>query len=380
MVSRQSAVARVVSAGCAALALSVSAPAIASTDNASVKLGDVQKAMEALVKTGHVVGAIGEVYVNGKRAGKGSAGSQLLDGDGGAIPSTARYRIGSQSKNMTATAALQLVRSGKLKLDDKLSELLPEVAEKDLVERADEITVRDLIQQTSGIPDFLTPDIDPLDTTITYRPADLLAASRKRQRPSEIGTFNYSNTNYILVGMIIEKLTGHSLATELKRRIFTPLGMRDTYLPVKAAEGIKGPHGHGYMVDETGKLLDVDKLNATTMLGAGGVISTAHDISAFERAFVQGRLLPDSLQKVITDPAPGQQPPPKGGLCEGNPSFQPRGGSAPGFVAVTYTSPDGKLQFAVSVTVAADDAERGAVGRRVDQALVSVFCPASAAG
>ncbi|MGW0801815.1 serine hydrolase domain-containing protein [Nonomuraea sp. NPDC002799] len=356
----------------------MSAPAIATTDNTSVKVGDVQKAMEALVKTGHVVGAIGEVYVNGKRAGKGSAGSRLLDGAGGAIPSTARYRIGSQTKNMTATAALQLVRSGKLKLDDKLGKVLPEVAEQDLVERADEITVGNLIQLTSGIPDFLTPGIQALDPTITYRPVDLLAASRKQQRPSEIGTFNYSNTNYILLGMIIEKVTGHSLAAELKRRIFTPLGMRDTYLPVKAAEGIKGPHGHGYLLDETGALIDVDKLNATTLLGAGGVISTARDVSAFQRAFVQGKLLPDSLRKVITDPVPGAPSPPQGGPCAGNPSFQPRGGSAPGFVATTYTSQDGKLQFAVSVTVAMDDAERGAVARRLDHALISLFCPASA--
>ncbi|WP_161628185.1 serine hydrolase domain-containing protein [Microbispora catharanthi] len=380
MVSRQSAGARVVSAACAALALSVSAPAIASTDNAPVKVGDVQKAMEALVKSGHVVGAIGEVYVNGRRVGKGSAGSRLLDGGGGVIPSTARYRIGSQTKNMTATVALQLVQSGKLKLDDKLSEVLPEVAEKDLVERADEITVRNLIQLSSGIPDFLTPEIDPLGSTITYRPVDLLAASRKQRRPSEIGTFNYSNTDYILLGMIIEKVTGHSLATELKQRIFTPLGMRATYLPIKAAEGIKGPHGHGYRKDETGKLLDADKLNATTMLGAGGVISTAHDISAFQRAFIQGRLLPDSLRKVINDPVPGQPSPPQGGPCMGKPAFQPRGGSAPGFVAATYTSPDGRLQFAVSVTVAMDDAERGAVAQRIDHALASVFCPATAAG
>lgn len=377
MVSRQSAVARVVSAVCAALALSVSAPAVSTADNAPVKVGDVQKAMAALVKTGHVVGAIGEVYVNGRRAGKGSAGSRLLDGKGGAIPATARYRIGSQTKNMTATVALQLVRSGELKLDDTLSEVLPETAEKDLVERADEITVRNLIQLTSGIPDYLGPDIRGFDPTVTYRPVDLVAASRKRERPSEIGTFNYSNTNYILLGMIIEKVAGRSLATEFNRRIFAPLGMRDTYLPVKAAAGIKGPHGHGYLKDETGKLLDVDTLNATTLLGAGGVISTARDVSVFQRAFSQGRLLPDSLRAVITDPVPGQPPHPQGGPCAGKPGFDARGGSAPGFVAVTYTSPDGRLQFAVSVTVAMDDAERAGVGMRVDQALKSVFCPAS---
>ncbi|MEV6034810.1 serine hydrolase domain-containing protein [Nonomuraea sp. NPDC052116] len=378
MVSRRAAVARVASVACAALALSVAAPATASISADPVKVGDVQKAMEGLVKTGHVVGAIGEVYVDGKRVGKGSAGSRLLDGKGGAIPSTARYRIGSQTKGMTATVVLQLVKEGRLSLDDKLSEVLPEVADKDLVERADEITVRNLIQLTSGIPDYIGADVNPLDPTRNYRPTDLLAASRKNPRPVEIGTFNYSNTNYILLGMITEKLAGRSLAAEFNRRLFAPLGMRDTYLPMKASVGIKGPHGHGYAPDETGKLHDVDKLNVTTMLGAGGVVSTARDMSAFQRAFRQGRLLPESLRKVITDPAPGMPPLPSGGPCAGKPEFASGGGgSAPGFTAATYTSSDGRLQFAVSVTVAMDDAERMTTPQRITNALKSVFCPAT---
>ncbi|WP_214326514.1 serine hydrolase domain-containing protein [Nonomuraea sediminis] len=378
MVSRRAAVARIASVACAALALSVAAPATASISTDPVKVGDVQKAMEALVKTGHVVGAIGEVYVDGKRVGKGSAGSRLLDGKGGAIPSNARYRIGSQTKGMTATVVLQLVKEGKLSLDDKLSAVLPKVAEKDLVERADEITVRNLIQLTSGIPDYIGADVDPLDPTRNYRPADLLAASRKKPRPVEIGTFSYSNTNYILLGMIIEKLAGRSLAAELNRRLFAPLGMRDTYLPAKAPEGIKGPHGYGYTPDETGTLRDVDRLNVTTMLGAGGVVSTARDVSAFQRAFRQGRLLPESLRKVITDPAPGMPPLPSGGPCAGNPEFAPGGGgSAPGFTAATYTSSDGRLQFAVSLTLAMDDAERSTTPSRITNALKSVFCPAT---
>ncbi|WP_336215980.1 serine hydrolase domain-containing protein [Nonomuraea sp. LPB2021202275-12-8] len=326
------------------------------------------------LKTGHVVGAIGEVYVDGKRVGRGSAGSRLLDGKGGAIPSTARYRIGSQTKTMTAAVALQLVKEGKLRLDDKLSEVLPQVADKDLVERADEITVRNLIQLTSGIPDYIGPATS--DPTRNYRPADLLAASRKNARPVEVGTFNYSNTNYILLGMIVEKLSGRSLAAELNRRLFAPLGMRQTYLPTKASEGIKGPHGHGYAPDETGTMRDVDKINATTMLGAGGVISTAREMSVFQRAFRQGKILPASLTKVITDPPPGQPAQPGGGPCAGKPEFAPGGGgSAPGFTAATLTSSDGRLQFAVSLTLAMDDAERGAVPPRITNALKSLFCP-----
>ena len=194
----------------------------------------------------------------------------------------------------------------------------------------------------------------------------------------EVGTFDYSNTNYILLGMIIEKLSGRSLAAELNRRLFVPLGMRHTYLPTKATEGIKGPHGHGYAPDETGRMRDADQLNATTMLGAGGVISTARDMSAFQRAFRQGKLLPASLSKLITDPPPGQTPPPAGGPCAGNPEFAAGGGgSAPGFTAATLTSSDGRVQFAVSLTLAMDDDERGTVSTRITNALKSLFCPAT---
>ncbi|MGI5204778.1 serine hydrolase domain-containing protein [Spirillospora sp. CA-108201] len=359
---------------CATLLLSPIAPASASNKSARVQVGDVQKALEGLVGTGDVVGAIGEVYVDGKRVGKGSAGSRLLGGKGGAIPSTARYRIGSQTKSMTATVVLQMIREGRLSLDDRLSVVLPEVADKDLVEQADEITVRNLIQLTSGIPEFIGPDTS--NTTRAYRPTELLAASRKRPRPVEVGTFNYSNTNYILLGMIIERFAGRPLAAELNRRLYTPLGMRDTYLPTKVSQGIKGPHGHGYAPDATGTMTDVDHQNVTTALGAGGVVSTAHDMSIYQRAFRQGRLLPESLSKVITDPAPGRPAPTPGGPCAGDPEFAAGGGgAAPGYVAATYTSSDGRLQFAVSATLAMDDTERLTMSTRVTNTLKSVFCP-----
>ncbi|MEV0351482.1 serine hydrolase domain-containing protein [Nonomuraea sp. NPDC050680] len=367
---------------CAVLALTTALPGTAMA-TATVaesagrpKIADVQKALEAVAATPGVVGVIGEVYYDGKRIGKGSAGARLLDGKGGTIPSDARYRIGSQTKQMTATIVMQLVKEGKLSLDDKLSEVLPQVAEQDLVEYASDITVRHLITLTSGIPEYLPAA--PFDFTTRYTPTQLLEISRKRQRPVEIGTWNYSNTNYLLLGMMIEKVTGHSMAAEFERRLFGPLKMTDSYLPTKPPQGIKGPHGHGYWADETGKLRDVDRLNASTLLTAGGVVSTARDVSRFQRAFQQGKLLPADLQKVITDPPPGQAPLPAGGPCAGNPELLPgHGGAAPGFAATTYTSSDGRLQYAVSTTVAGRESEREAAMRAVSQSVKAVFCPAS---
>jgi D-alanyl-D-alanine carboxypeptidase len=371
---------RLASMACAVLALRACAPAasVTAASRNGAAIGDVQKAMDALAEVDGVVAAIGEVYVDGKRAGKGSSGSRLLGGRGGKIPSDARYRIGSQTKSMTATVALQLVKEGGLSLDAELSEVLPEVAARDLVQRADEITVRDLITMVSGIPDYYNGPraVSPFDFTTNYSRTDLLEISRKESRTSDIGTWQYSNTNYLLLTMIIERLSGRSLAAELDRRIFKPLGMAKSHLPMKPPQGITGPHGHGYQPDGSGRPRDMDRLNASTLLGAGGVVSTARDVSAFYRAFTQGRLLPPSLQKVITDPAPGEPPHPAGGPCEGKPDLSSRDGSAPGFAAATYTTPDGRTQIAMSMTTSAGPAGRDAASKRFRDAVVAVFCPA----
>ncbi|MFI8933272.1 serine hydrolase domain-containing protein [Streptomyces sp. NPDC053474] len=161
--------------------------------------------------------------------------------------------------------------------------------------------------------------------------------SRDRPRTGEPGEkWAYSNTDYTVLGMIVERLTGHDLATELHARLFGPLGMTKTYLRVKPPEGIKGPHGHGYYPDADGMLRDVDRFNASLGgAGAGGVVSTAHDVSAFHRAFTQGKLLPPELQRVLTDrlpAAPRARGEARGGCADG---FSLTGGLAPGSTAVT---------------------------------------------
>ncbi|MFC4908113.1 serine hydrolase domain-containing protein [Actinomadura gamaensis] len=365
-------------------------PAIAAPE----RVGSVQEAMDELAKVHGVVGAIGGAYVDGRPVGKGSAGSRLLDGEGGRIPADARFRIGSQTKEMVATVVLQLVEEGRLGVDDKLADLLPVVARKDLVERAGDITVRQMLRHTSGIPDWYAAEPNPdgsegeisfdvFDFTTRYRPLDLVKWSRARPRTGEPGErFSYSNTNYTLLGMVIERLTGRSLAAELHDRLFAPLKMTRTYLPEKPPEGIRGPHGHGYYPDARGRLRDVDRFNASLGGAAGGVVSTAHDVSAFKRAFTQGRLLPPELQRVLTDRLPQTPPPPPGGgggggLCGGKLQGQVIGGSTAGYVTMTFASADGRRQFAMSATLSVKDISEP--GRAMMKAVESVFCPSSSA-
>ncbi|WP_165494984.1 serine hydrolase domain-containing protein [Actinomadura roseirufa] len=369
-------------AGVAILMLAPAAPAAADPP----QVGNVQEAMEELAGAHGVVGAVGGAYVDGKPVGAGSAGSRLLDGKGGSIPASARFRIGSQTKKMVATVVLQLVGEGRLGVDDKLGDLLPEVVEKDLVERAGEITVRQMIRHTSGIPDWYAakpnpdgtegedPSFDVFDFTTYYRPLDVVKWSRPRPRTGEPGEkFSYSNTNYTLLGLIIERLTGHDLAAELHGRLFGPLGMTKTYLPLRPPEGIKGPHGHGYYPDADGRLRDVDRFNASVGGAAGGVVSTAHDISAFQRAFTQGKLLSPELQRVLTDRLPSDSQPRAKirSLCSDD--IYIMGGTAPGFLAMTFYTEDGRRQLAISATLKGKDLD--AAGQAMGKAMERIFCP-----
>ncbi|MEV4889223.1 serine hydrolase domain-containing protein [Nonomuraea sp. NPDC055795] len=340
--------------------------------------------METLAKTPGVVGAIGGAYVDGKLAGRGTAGSRLLNGKGGPIPADSRFYIGSQTKAMVGTVLLQLVDKGKIGLDDKLADLVPEVAADGLVERAGEITVQQLIQHTSGIPDWWSrpgssaPAFDVFDFTTYFRPLDVVETTRGLPRTGEPGKkFAYSNTNYTILGMIIERVTGRSLADALDRSLFRPLGMTRTYALTKPPQGIKGPHGHGYYPDSTGTLRDMHRANASLGFGAGNIVSTTRDVSAFQRAFTLGKLLPPPLQKILGGGPRGGDG--GGGAGQGTESCEDdlnmQGGSGLGYTTLILYSSDGRKQFEISVTrtVTDDSAIISAMGK----AGQAVLCPAA---
>ncbi|TDE58213.1 class A beta-lactamase-related serine hydrolase [Nonomuraea mesophila] len=354
---------------CAMMTLGSVQPPIAE---AGPRYGDVQKALTTLAKNSGIVGAIGELYIDGRKADGGTAGSRLLHGKGGKIPENARYRIGSQGKYMTAIVALQLVEEGKLGLDDKLSDVLPIVAGQDLVELADEITVRHLVQQTSGIPNG---HLDIFDFMTDYSPAELVKKTRDLPRTGKPGEkYHYSNTNFILLGMIIEEITGTPPTEEFERRLFDPLEMTRTYGTSKPPEGIKGPHGHGYARDAEGKLRDMDRLNASYGAGTGGVISTARDMGRFFSAYEKGKLLPDDLRQVweATPPGKPEAPPPAERMCGNEPPMRVVGGAAAGFNAMTFSTYDGRVQFAVSTTLAVEPHAPTSI---IQQAAEAVLCP-----
>ena len=231
------------------------------------------------------------------------------------MPRNGRFRIGSTTKTFTATVVLQLVGEGRMSLEDTVEQWLPGVVQGNGNDGS-QITVRQLLQHTSGIRD-VGPEIPALKSADgyqaerfrTYTPEELVGLAMQHPPNFSPGAdWSYSNTNYILAAMITQKVTGRSWAQEVNDRIIRPLGLRGTSTP-GTFPFIPGPHAQGYAFGTgtgTGTGTDVTVLNSSMAVGSGSVISTAHDLNRFYAALLGGRLLaPAQLDEMTTTvPAP----------------------------------------------------------------------------
>lgn len=217
----------------------------------------------------------------------------------------ARFRIGSVSKTFVAVVALQLVEEGELALDDPAADYLPVDVVKALA-NADRATVRDLLAMTSGIPEYLEDDflsaVDD-DPTHAWTTAEVLTFAEGHAAYFEPGEdFEYTNTNYILLQLIIESVTGEPLHIAVRERILDPLGLANTYTQVQ--ETLPGGFVRGYAYwDDNLTLDDVSEVNDGAGLGDGALISTTVDLAAFYRAlFIDESLLDsESLDAMLSD-------------------------------------------------------------------------------
>jgi D-alanyl-D-alanine carboxypeptidase len=211
-------------------------------------------------------------------------------------------RIGSITKSFTATLILQLVDEGLLALDEALADYIP------WVEHSRNITLRMLLNHTSGIvddyqdPDFM--DIASADPLYRWRPEELVRASLGSDPDAVLGEdYNYSNTNYVLLGMVVEEVTGKKLAQAMQEYIFGPLGLAATVFP--AGPEIAGEHAHSYVaVDSGGELYDMTcGIDPSITWAAGAIVSTLQDMKVWAPALATGELLDErtheeQLQRV----------------------------------------------------------------------------------
>ncbi|MGE3289406.1 MAG: alpha/beta fold hydrolase, partial [Pseudonocardia sp.] len=232
------------------------------------------------------------------------------------------FRIASNTKTMTSAVILQLAQEGKLALDDPVSRYVPGVP------NGDAITIAQLLEMRSGLynytnsPEFAkTLDTDP---TKVWTPRELLdiAFAHPPNRPP--GTdYEYNNTNYALLGLVVEHAGGQPLATAMHDRLFAPLGMANTFLPDATSNALPAPYSHGYLYGSSSVALygepeytpemrtaieagtvtptEYTGINHSFAAAAGGVVSTADDLATWMEALTGGKVLDAQYQRIWTD-------------------------------------------------------------------------------
>lgn len=287
------------------------------------------------------------------------------------VVGTGRFRVASLTKAMVATVVLQLVAEHRLGLDEPVDRWLPGILPDD------DVTVRQLLRHTSGLADYLDdPEFaDPETYTRRhYRPAQLVSYAVRRGPVNEPGKrFSYANSNYIVLGMLVERVTRRPLTAELARRVFAPAGMTDSYLPIRDRR-IRGPHATGYYLPEgadpgaPGVLRPITDIDPSFAWGAYGVVSDARDVSRFFHALFGGRLLRSALLRAMHDGVGTPQAPifPRYGLglesvaltCG---QFWGGTGSIPGYETMAFADADadGSRRIVVSVNVQRNDPDSG---------------------
>ncbi|WP_433194654.1 serine hydrolase domain-containing protein [Nocardia sp. CA-107356] len=225
------------------------------------------------------------------------------------FPEDARVRIGSNTKVFVATVLMQLVAAGTVELDAPVERYLPGVVRGDGID-GNRITVRNLMQHTSGLPEYLElPELDgdyEVMRDQRFNPAELvrsaLASGPGHFTPGEKA--EYSNTNYLIVGMLVERVTGHPFAEEVQRRIIEPLGLSATYVPAAGEIDLRDPHPLSYEVVD-GQRAEVTRFDTSWAGAAGAMVSTGRELNRFFTALLSGKLLqPAQLAQMQRDPMP----------------------------------------------------------------------------
>ena len=297
------------------------------------------------------------------------------------------FRIASNTKTMTAAVILQLAHENKLSLDDHVSKYIAGVP------NGDKITIAELLDMRSGLYNYTdAPEISAAmdnDPARVWAAAELLAIAFAHPPNFPPATaFEYSNTNYVLLSLIAEKLDHRSLAQSMHDRLFGPLHLQHTIFPAPAVNNLPEPYSHGYLYGSAsvamvgtppyspevqadaraGTLLpkDFTNLNHSFSEGAGAVISTANDLATWIDALVAGRVLNAGYQRRWLDsPQPEDPSKPNGqqygyGITKlhwGPNTIYFHGGETPGYNSFMGYDPDNHVTLVIwsNLTVSLDE-------------------------
>ncbi|TQK44897.1 D-alanyl-D-alanine carboxypeptidase [Streptomyces sp. SLBN-118] len=354
------------------------APLAAATDTAPDLAGLRAVLHDALAKG--APGAMARIDDNGTvyKANEGVADRAT----GRAISTEDRFRIGSVTKSFSSVVLLQLVGEGRLDLDTPVNTYLPGLLPDN------RITVRHLLSHRSGLYDYTN---DMFDKTVpgfesvrnkVFTLQELVNLSLAKPLTVQPGTvYDYSNTNFVVVGLLIEKLTGHSLRDEYRHRIIEPLKLRDTFY-VHPDTALPGRHTKGYLrPDEAGApLVDSTRQTVSWAQSAGAMISSTRDLDTFFSSLLKGRLLPapqltQMLQWVPVNSTQGYGLGLRRRDLSCGVSVYGHTGTVQGYYTYSFTSKDGRR----SITALANTSNNGDVLGTMARTLDAAFCGKPAA-
>ncbi|MFD4875401.1 serine hydrolase domain-containing protein [Streptomyces sp. NPDC058420] len=368
------------------------------TPSSSYTAKTLQQDLAAVRKAGG-----GDVNVLARVDGTGSAPLMARIGTRTAgstdpVPWNAHFRVASTTKTFVATVVLQLVAEKRLSLDDTVEHWLPSVVSGNGNDGR-RITVRDLLRQTSGLYDYIDdPEIQ--DQLINHfdenryndtPTADLVAVAMKHRplfvpQPGGATRWAYSNTNYLLAGMIAEKAGGASWQDLVEHRIIAKLGLRNTSVP-GLNPFLPDPYVNAYLTTADGKRLDVTE-QSYQHTADSGVVSTTADLNTFFRALADGRLLPaEQWREMRQTVARNDDPEDVAELPEGTYGLGLRKmplscggfyymheGDGPGVNTRPAVSADGRRAVTVSITTTTAPPDLAALNRATGTLVDHALC------
>lgn len=277
--------------GVSAAASPLSFPAIDDLRPAEVSITVVERVLAAQLDESGVSGGAVALVSEGRvdAAGVGNAGAD------GEVTTETPFVIGSASKSFTALSIMQLVDAGSVDLEDPVRDYVPELELAD--RRADDITVRDLLQQTSGLDDLAggpllasAADDTPLAAIAELKDAELVSP------PGE--AWRYANANYVLAGLVVERASGLSYGDYVQRNIFTPLEMTHSSATTEPAGNDRVRQGHRFWF---GVPVATEPTRRDATLAAGYLISTAGDLGRYLSLYLREGVGPEGTRIVSAD-------------------------------------------------------------------------------
>lgn len=368
---RTAALAATVVLGVGGSLLSVPAASAAPAATTATAVADstaaVGVAAKRGIKPGFKVGRLKQLTAALRAAGAIGVSAQVRQGNqvwsrnignsqrnpGQPVRPGARFRAASNTKQLVSVLALQMVARGRWSLRTTLGEAAP-----GLWPAHDDVTLRELLSHTSGIPEFLgvaLADVvtgDDLVDAVSAPWNDAKIIAQAKQAPAgQRGVFSYANTNYVLVGQMLRRTTGKSMPSLIRERILRPAGMRRSFFATTKA--MPRPRMSEY-ARFPGGVVDLKSFQPSIFSSSGALVSTAGDLNAFRAALADGRLLPKRLVRVMQrQVAPGSGyglgsysvPNP----CAGGPAINGHDGASFGTLSMSFGAGP-RRQVSIAIT------------------------------